>query len=45
VETEMFGGSRDGNSRTPRNEKPSSPKSTIVVDMTIANTGRRMLMV
>ena len=45
VETEMFGGSRDGNSRTPRKENPSSPKRTIVIDITIASTGRRMLRV
>jgi hypothetical protein len=45
VDTEMFGGSSDGNSRTPRKEKPSRPKSTIVIDMTIARTGRRILRV
>ena len=41
----MFGGSSDGNSLTPRKENPSNPNRTIVIDITIASTGRRMLRV
>jgi hypothetical protein len=37
----MIGGSMDGYSRTPRKSKPMTPKMMMMMDITIAITGRR----
>src|SRR5690606_19861443 len=43
VLTEITAGSTEGNSRTPRNVAETSPKITRIADITVARTGRRIL--
>ena len=43
VVMEIVGGSTDGYSRTPSLANPMTPDSVISSDITMVNTGRRML--
>jgi hypothetical protein len=44
-DTVTTGGSTLGNSRTPKNENPIIPKRIMTKDITMANTGRLILVI